>query len=402
MNNDLRVALEALEKEKGIKKEVLLSAIYSSLATACKNHFGYTNNIKIDIDPDTYEYSITMEKEIIPDDEEIINDLTEIHFEDAKNIIIDKIKKENKHITKNDLKIRTDEALLECKVGETIECPIDAKSFGHIATQNAKGVVVQKIREEERNSVYYDMKEKENQVISGIVGREQDKFTIINLGRVDAMLMEQEKIKGEKLKQGDKIKVFVQDVTSTPKGPRIKVSRTSPMLVTKLFENEVPEMIASDGKEPIIEIKSIAREPGSRTKIAVFSKDPNVDAVGSCVGLNGVRVNAVVDELHGEKIDIMEWSDNPSFLIENALAPSKVILVVSDEETKTALVIVPDNQLSLAIGKEGQNARLAAKLTDYKIDIKSETVAKDTGIFDDLGIEYNKTNSNNNKAEDNE
>lgn len=358
MNINLKAALDLLEKEKGIKKEVLLSAIETSLLAACKNHFGTISNAKVVIDDDTYEYKVYLEKEVVQDN--VINDLTEINIKEAVEI---------------------DPNIL---VGDLLLCPVDTSEFGRIATQNAKGVIVQKIREEERHSLYDEMKQKEHTVITGTVGREQSKYTLINLGRTDAMLMDQDRTKQEKLKQGERVKVYVEEVINSPKGPRIKVSRNSAMLVKRLFEQEVTEIL--DG---IIEIKSIAREAGSRTKMAVLSHDPNVDAVGSCVGINGIRVNAVVDELHDEKIDIINWDDNPAYLIENALAPSKVIMVVSDEDTREALVIVPDHQLSLAIGKEGQNARLAVKLTNYKIDIKSETQAKESGIFDELGIEYN-------------
>ena len=253
------------------------------------------------------------------------------------------------------------------EVGETVSTEVIPKNFGRIAAQKAKQVVVQKIREEERKVLYTQYLEKEREVITGIVQRYSGNNVCINLGKVDAILMESEQVPGEHFKPTEHIKLYVVEVKDTTKGPRITVSRTHPEFVKRLFEEEVTEL--QDG---IVEIKSIAREAGSRTKIAVYTEDPNVDPVGACVGINGDRVNAIVDELRGEKIDIITWSDDPAVLIENALSPAKVISVTADEEEKTARVIVPENQLSLAIGKEGQNARLAAKLTGYKIDIKQE------------------------------
>ena len=225
--------------------------------------------------------------------------------------------------------------------------------------------------------------QKEKDVVTGIVQRYLGKNVSINLGKVDAILNETEQVKGEVFKPTERIKVYVLEVKDTPKGPRISVSRTHPDLVKRLFEEEVTEV-----KDGIVEIKAIAREAGSRTKIAVCSNDPNVDPVGACVGMNGARVNSIVNELRGEKIDIITWDENPAFMIENALSPAKVICVVADEDSKEAQVIVPDYQLSLAIGKEGQNARLAARLTGYKIDIKSETQARELGLFEEMGIDY--------------
>lgn len=244
-------------------------------------------------------------------------------------------------------------------------------------------MILQKIREEERKELYNDYYSKEKDIITGIVQKNLGRNISINLGKLDAILNESEQVKGEALRPNDRIKVYILEVKDTSKGPRVSVSRTHPDLVKRLFESEVAEV-----KDGTVEIKAIAREAGSRTKIAVWSNDINVDPVGACVGMNGARVNAVVNELHGEKIDIINWDDNAAYLIENALSPAKVICVVADEEEKEALVIVPDYQLSLAIGKEGQNARLAARLTGYKIDIKSETQAKEQGLFEELGIEY--------------
>lgn len=253
------------------------------------------------------------------------------------------------------------------KVGDVIDIEVTPKNFGRIAAQKAKQVVVQKIREEERKVLYVQYLEKEREVITGIVQRYSGRNVCINLGKVDAILMESEQVPGERFRPTEHIKLYVVEVKDTPKGPRITVSRTHPEFVKRLFEEEVTEI--QDGT---VEIKSIAREAGSRTKIAVTTQIPDVDAVGACVGMNGARVNAIVEELRGEKIDIVNWSESPEVFIENALSPSEVTSVTVDEEEKTARVIVPENQLSLAIGKEGQNARLAAKLTGYKVDIKCE------------------------------
>ena len=251
------------------------------------------------------------------------------------------------------------------------------------STQNAKNVILQKIREEERSVIYSQYYEKAKDVVTGIVQREIGKNISINLGKADAILNESEQVKTEKFRPTERIKVYILEVRDTPKGPRILVSRTHPELVKRLFEAEVAEI--QDGT---VEIKSIAREAGSRSKIAVWSNDPNVDAVGACVGVNGSRVNSIVDELRGEKIDIVDWDENPGNLIQNALSPAKIVAVFADPEEKTAKVVVPDYQLSLAIGKEGQNARLAARLTGYKIDIKSETQAKDAPGFRYEDYEY--------------
>jgi len=269
------------------------------------------------------------------------------------------------------------------EVEDVVPFEIKSREFGRIATGVAKNVILQKIREEERKVIYNDYFEKERDITTGTVQRIIGKNISVNLGRCDTILTESEQVKGEVFKPTDRIKLFVVEVKDTPRGPRITVSRTHPELVKRLFEQEVTEV-----RDGTVEIKAIAREAGSRTKMAVWSNDPNVDPVGACVGINGSRVNAVVDELRGEKIDIINWDDNPAYLIENALSPAKVICVVADEEGREAQVIVPDYQLSLAIGKEGQNARLAAKLTGFKIDIKSETQARESGLFDELGIDY--------------
>lgn len=356
MNKELIEALDLLEKEKNISKETLLEAIENSLLTACKNHFGKADNVKVNINPQTGDFSVYAEKEVV---EEVEDPVMQISLAEAKM----KSPKYN--------------------LGDVVHFPIESKSFGRIATQNAKNVILQKIREEERSMQFNEWYRKEKDVVTGIVQRYLGRNVSINLGRVDAILNEAEQVKGEVFKPTERIKVFVLEVKDTPKGPRISVSRTHPDLVKRLFEEEVTEV-----KDGTVEIKAIAREAGSRTKIAVWSNDPNVDPVGACVGMNGARVNSIVNELRGEKIDIIIWDENPAFLIENALSPAKVICVVADEESREAQVIVPDYQLSLAIGKEGQNARLAARLTGYKIDIKSETQARESGELYDYDDEY--------------
>ena len=355
MNTELLEALNILEKEKDISKETLLDAIENSLMNACKNHFGKTDNIKLIMNKETCEYQLYAEKTVV---EEVEDKLEQISLEDAKEI---------------DSKF---------ELGDIVHIPIESKSFGRIATQNAKNLILQKIREEERKVVYDQYFEKEKDIVTGIVQRYVGKNVSINLGKADAMLTENEQVKGEVFKPTERIKLYVVEVKNTTKGPKILVSRTHPELVKRLFESEVTEV-----KDGTVEIKSIAREAGSRTKIAVWSNDPDVDPVGACVGVNGARVSAIVNELRGEKIDIINWDENPAILIENALSPAKVIAVMADPDEKTALVVVPDYQLSLAIGKEGQNARLAARLTGFKIDIKSETQARESGDFYDYDEE---------------
>ena len=340
---ELIEALNAIEKEKQISKDIILEAIENSLLAACKNQFGKSENIRVNIDRETGEVKVFADYEVVEDDM-IEDDALQIGITEAK------------------LRFRDD-----VEVGEKVSTEVTPKNFGRIAAQKAKQVVVQKIREEERKVLYVQYLEKEREVITGIVQRYSGKNVCINLGRVDAVLMESEQVRGEHFRPTEHIKLYVVEVKDTPKGPRITVSRSHPEFVKRLFEEEVTEI--QDG---IVTIESIAREAGSRTKIAVSTVDPNVDAVGACVGMNGSRVNAIVNELRGEKIDIVNWSDMPEIFIENALSPAVVMDVSIDEYEKTARVIVPENQLSLAIGKEGQNARLAAKLTGYKIDIKCE------------------------------
>lgn len=354
MNAELIEALNMLEKEKEISKETMFEAIENSLITACHKHFNRTDlsNLKVEINRETGDYKVAIIKEVVSSTEDVEDDILQIALIDAK--LLDK----------------------NAKVGDSVEVEIKSKDFGRIAASNAKNVITQKIREEERSAVYKKFNSKEKQVVTGVVQRFVGKNISIDLGKAEGFLAETEQVSTEHLKINDRIKVYVVDVKDTGRGTRINVSRTHPELVKKLFEAEVTEV--SDGT---VEIMSIAREAGSRSKIAVWSNNPDVDPVGACVGMNGSRVNAIVDELNGEKIDIINWDENPGVLIENALSPAKVVFVIADGDEKTAKVVVPDNQLSLAIGKEGQNARLAARLTGFKIDIKSETQAKDAPGF---------------------
>ena len=270
------------------------------------------------------------------------------------------------------------------EIVDVVNIEVTQKNFGRIAAQHARSVIVQKIKEEERRVVFEHFAHKEKDIVTGVVQRYNGKNISVSLDdKTDAVLTEKEQVKGEVFKPTDRIKLYIVEVKDTNKGPKILVSRTHPELVKRLFEKEVAEVY--DGT---VEIKSIAREAGSRTKIAVASNDPNVDPVGACVGINGARVNAIVSDLRGEKIDIIEWNDDPAVLIENALSPSNVVSVDVDEEEKSARVVVPDYQLSLAIGKEGQNARLAAKLTGYKIDIKSESQAAELAEELDFGDDF--------------
>ena len=342
MNTELKTALEILEKEKDISKDVMLDAIENSLITACQSHFGKEKeNFRVEINRDTCDFHA--EKTVV---EQVEDPDTQISLAEAK--LLDK----------------------KYELGDIVREEIKSKEFGRITTQNARNVILQKIREEERKVLFNQYYAKEKDVVTGVVQRYIGRNVSVNLGKVDAMLNENEMVKGEVYTPTERIKVYILEVKDTTKGPRILVSRTHPELVKRLFESEVTEV-----RDGIVEIKSIAREAGSRTKIAVWSNDPDVDPVGACVGMNGARVNSIVNELRGEKIDIINWNENPALLIENALSPAKVVVVLADVEEKTAKVVVPDYQLSLAIGKEGQNARLAARLTGFKIDIKSESQA---------------------------
>ena len=356
MNTELLQALTILEQEKNISKETLLEAIENSLVQACKNHFGKADNVKVIIDPETCEFHCYQEKIVVEEVEDLVEQISLVNAQ-----LIDP----------------------NFELGDVVKIEVKSKEFGRIATQNAKNVILQKIREEERKVIFDEYNSKEKDIVTGIIQRYVGKNVSINLGKADALLTESEQIKGESYNPTERIKVYILEVKSTSKGPKILVSRTHPELVKRLFEAEVAEV-----KEGIVEIKSISREAGSRTKIAVWSNDPDVDPVGACVGMNGARVNTIVEELRGEKIDIITWDENPAILIQNALSPAKVISVIADGDEKTAKVVVPDYQLSLAIGKEGQNARLAARLTGFKIDIKSETQARESGDFMDYENDY--------------
>mgnify|MGYP004637682281 CR=1 FL=1 len=351
MNKELMGALDELEREKNISKETLLDAIEQSLIQAYKNHFGKADNVHVTINRETGDFSVYADRKVV----EFVED-------PAEEVSLVEAQKQNTN----------------AEVGDILKVPVHSDKFGRIATQNAKNVILQKIREEERKVLFDQYHGNEKEVVTGIVQRVVGHNVSVNLGKADAILAENEQVKGETFKPTERIKVYILEVKDTPKGPRILVSRTHPGLVKRLFESEVAEV-----KDGTVEIKSIAREAGSRTKLAVWSNDSDVDPVGACVGVNGARVSAIVNELRGEKIDIINWDENPAILIENALSPAKVIAVMADPDEKTALVVVPDYQLSLAIGKEGQNARLAARLTGFKIDIKSETQARESGDFYD-------------------
>lgn len=342
-NKELIEAIYAIEKEKDIDKDILFEAIENSLLAACKNQYGKADNIRVLLDRETGEFHVYQDREVV---EEIEDETTQISLAEVQA----------KGLSK--------------EVGEIVSTEVTPKNFGRIAAGKAKQVVVQKIREEERKVLYDQYYMKERDIITGTIQRYANGNYSVNLGKLDAVLTESEQVKSEHFKPMERIKVYVAEVRDTTRGPRITISRTHPELVKRLFESEVAEI-----QNGVVEIKNVSREAGSRSKIAVYSANPDVDPVGACVGVNGSRVNVVVDELRGEKIDIVEWNENPAIFIEHALSPSKVVSVTVDEEDKSAKVIVPDYQLSLAIGKEGQNARLAARLTGYKIDIKSESQA---------------------------
>jgi N utilization substance protein A len=340
-------ALSQLEREKGIDKETIIEALETSLVSACKKNFGASQNVNVIIDRENGNVEVYAQKVVVDD---VKNSFVEISLEEAQ--------KSNKIY----------------QLGDMVDILVTPRNFGRIAAQTAKQVMVQKIRESERDILFHEFIAKEREIVFGKIQRREKKNIIIGLGKIEAILPPSEQIAKEEYNINDKLRVYVLKVEQTNKGPVICVSRTHPDLIKKLFELESPEV-----REGAIEIKSIAREPGARTKISVLSRDPNVDAVGACVGQNGYRVNAVVDELRGEKIDVVNYSDNPGEYICAALSPSKALSVYIDEETQSARIIVPHHQLSLAIGKEGQNARLAAKLTGWKIDIKSD---KDFNPYD--------------------
>ena len=341
MNEEFILALKQLESEKGIPEDVIIEALETALVSSYKKNFGTTQNVIVEINRDTGEISLAAEKEVV---DEVFDENTEIAVEDAR--------RENPRL----------------EIGDIYYEKIDPEKFGRIAAQTARQVVIQRIKDAERDVIYDDYADRENEIITCDVQRVTKGNVFVDLGKTEAILPVSEQIQGESYHQGDRYKMLVLEVNKQPKGPQIVLSRSHPNLVRRLFELEVPEI--HDG---IVEIFSIAREAGSRTKIAVFSKDEDVDPLGACVGFKGSRVKTIVDELHDEKIDIVIWEKDIAAFIGNALSPSKVVEVFINQREKSAMVVVPDYQLSLAIGKEGQNARLAAKLTNWKIDIKSET-----------------------------
>ena len=341
-NKELIIALEELEKEKGIKKEYVLEAIETALVTAYKRNFNASENVKVVIDKMTGETHLYSVKEVV---ENVEDANAQIGIEQAREI---------------DKKLQ---------IGDSADIELAPKNFGRIAAQTAKQVIVQKLREAERNLVYTEFNDRKGEIISGIVQKADTGILIVDLGKLEGVIPMKEQIPTETYKVNDKIKGYVLDVVRGNKGiPQAIISRASGEFVKKLFEFEIPEIY-----EKVIEIKSVARDPGSRCKIAVYSENPNIDPVGSCVGQKGVRIQNIINELNGEKIDVIEWNEDPSTYIASALLPAQVMAIDVKPEERFAQVIVPDDQLSLAIGKAGQNARLAAKLTNWKIDIKSET-----------------------------
>lgn len=341
MNHEFMEALDELEKDRGIDKEIIIDTIEQALLTAYKKNFGSAQNVRVSVDREGGEVRVYSQRRVV-DESDLYDTFLEIELADA-------------------LKIDP-----SYELGDIIENEVTPKEFGRIAAQTAKQVVVQRIREAEREIVYNEFIEKESEIVTGEIARATSKTVYVNVGKIEASMPENEQIPGEVYKAGQKIKVYILEVKKTNKGPQIVVSRSHPGLVKRLFEMQVVEIF-----EGIVQIKSVSREAGSRTKIAVQSIDEKIDPIGACVGPKGSRVKAVVDELGGEKIDIINYSEDPAEFISAALSPSKVEKVEINEEEKTALVVVPDYQLSLAIGKSGQNARLAAKLTNWKIDIKS-------------------------------
>lgn len=354
MNGEFMDAIRALEKERGIDAEVLMEAIEAALISAYKHSFGSSQNVRVVIDRNNGGVHVYAIKQIV---DEVEDATQQVALEEA-------------------LKIN-----LAYEVGDVLEYEVTPRSFGRIAAQTAKQVVVQRIREAERGVIYDEYSEKENEVLTAVVQRIEKKYVYVELDRTEGVLVPTEQIQGEEYYIGERIKVYVVEVRRTNKGPQVMVSRTHPGLVKRLFETEVPEI-----QNGLVQIKNIAREAGQRTKMAVYSVDPQIDPVGACVGQRGSRVEHIVEELRGEKIDVVRWSADPAELIANALSPARVVMVYVNEAEKAAKVIVPDGQLSLAIGKEGQNARLAAKLTGWKIDIKSQAQAQEYLMAGDSGL----------------
>ncbi|WP_432355008.1 transcription termination factor NusA [Sporosarcina sp. A2] len=353
MSSDLLDALTALEKQKGISREVLVDAIEAALVTAYKRNFNQAQNVRVDLNLGVGTIKVFSRKDVIA--EEVEDERLQISMEDA--LLINPA----------------------YEVGDIVEQEVTPRDFGRIAAQTAKQVVTQRVREAERGLIYEEYIDREDDIVNGIVERFDARNLYVGLGKVEAVLPMTEQIASETYNPHDRIKVYITKVERTSRGPQVFVSRTHPGLLRRLFEMEVPEIF-----EGIVEIKSIAREAGDRSKISVHSTNDEVDPVGSCVGARGARVQSISNELHGEKVDIVEWSEDPMIFVANALSPSKVLDVQVKEEDRSTTVIVPDYQLSLAIGKRGQNARLAAKLTGWKIDIKSETDARELGIFPGL------------------
>lgn len=349
MSSDLLDALTALEQQKGISREVLLEAIEVALVTAYKRNFNQAQNVRVDLNSDIGSMKVYARKDVV---EEVEDDRLQVSIEDA-------------HLINP-----------AYEIGDVYEEEVTPKDFGRIAAQTAKQVVTQRVREAERGMIYDEYVDREDDIVNGIVERLDARNIYVSLGKVEAVLPVGEQIQTESFKPHDRIKVYITKVEKTSRGPQVFVSRTHPGLLRRLFELEVPEIY-----EGIVEIKTIAREAGDRSKISVFTNQAEVDPIGSCVGSRGARVQSISTELNGEKIDIVEWSEDPVIFVANALNPSKVLHVKVNEEDRSTTVIVPDYQLSLAIGKRGQNARLAAKLTGWKIDIKSEENARELGIY---------------------
>lgn len=349
MNSDLIEAIALLEKEKGISREVLIDAIQAAVVSAYKRNYHQAQNVRVDFNAENGSIRVFARKDVVT---EVFDQRLEISIAQARELNPNYV------------------------VGDIVELEVTPRDFGRIAAQNAKQVVTQRVREAERGVIYGEFIDRQDDIMTGIVQRLDSKFIYVSLGKIEALLPINEQMPNESFKPHDRIKVYITKVERTTKGPQIYVSRTHPGLLKRLFEQEVPEIF--DGT---VEIKSVSREAGDRSKISVHSDNVDVDPVGACVGPKGARVQAIVNELKGEKIDIVRWSADPVEFVASALSPSKVLDVLVNEEEKSTLVIVPDYQLSLAIGKRGQNARLAAKLTGWKIDIKSETDAAKVNIF---------------------
>lgn len=357
MNKELILALDALEKENGISKEIMFEAIEKSLLDEYKHEFNTTENARVTLDRVTGDFHIYSDRVVVE----------EVTVPEGK---LDKNKNNDKYVSATEISLKDARKIdPDCNIGDTVTVEVKSEDFSRRAAKNAKGVIVQQIRNEEKVALYNEYHSKEKEIITGIVQRIDEKGDIlVDIGRTQTVLKVQDQVKGEKFERGDRIKLYVASVSTREKGGTVvKVSRTSPALVERLFEEEVAEI-----KDGVVEIMGIAREAGSRTKMAVRAKVPNVDPVGACVGVNGARVRAIVNELGNEQIDIIEWDENPAQLIVNALSPAKVVSAIADDAEKKAQIVVSDQQLSLAIGKAGQNVRLAAKLTGFGIDIKSE------------------------------